>query len=87
MSPAKGKGRGFSTLKFLISLLFFQNSTVGAQKINPDGTKVYEEDEEILRIPVALAMVKLLQKTSKQLLNSHLPRCRMLYYVVYEIPC
>ncbi|XP_014674072.1 PREDICTED: small subunit processome component 20 homolog [Priapulus caudatus] len=48
------------------------------QKVKSDGEhklakKVYTEDQEVLRVPIALAMVKLLQKLPKHSLHSNLP--------------
>ena len=49
----------------------FQAKSEGEHKLA--GGK-YAEDEEILRVPLALAMVKLLQKLPKGTLERSLPR-------------
>jgi U3 small nucleolar RNA-associated protein 20 len=45
--------------------------TDGSHKLAVPGK--YAEDEEILRVPVALAMVKLLQQLPRNALDKNLP--------------
>lgn len=48
------------------------------------GAKHYDEDDDILRAPVALAMVKLLLKLPTTLLDQHLPGFALFTVIYYS---
>lgn len=45
----------------------------GSHKVNRKKTGAQREEEDLVRVPISLAVVKLLQKLPKQILDSHLP--------------
>lgn len=45
----------------------------GSHKINRKKTGAQREEEDLVRVPISLALVKLLQKLPKKILDSNLP--------------
>lgn len=45
-----------------------------AHKVNRKKTGVQREEEDLVRVPISLAVVKLLQRLPKHILDRNLPR-------------
>lgn len=45
----------------------------GSHKVNRKKTGAEREEEDLVKVPISLAVVKLLQKLPKEILDAHLP--------------
>lgn len=48
-----------------------------SHKVNRKKTNTQREEEDLVKVPISLAVVKLLQKLPKHILDSNLPRYDM----------
>ena len=77
LSPYVAKRVEFSIIHVLLPRLhrsiIARTQHDNSHKVNRRKTGAEREDEELMRVPIALAMVKLLQKLPENILNSNLP--------------